>query len=76
MRGSYACYHTHLGAALWRAGRRVEAERAFAKAEAIDPDDAYAHHLLGLTYRAPKRPAARASKVAKTSCLLPYPKLG
>ncbi len=34
------------------------------------------YKLLGLTYRAPKRPAARPSKAAKTSCLLPYPKLG
>lgn len=33
------------------------------------------YRLLKLPYQAPKRPPGKASRVAKTSCLLPYPKL-
>ena len=33
------------------------------------------YKLLGLRYNSVKRPPGKASRVAKTSCLLPYPKL-
>jgi 23S rRNA pseudouridine2605 synthase len=33
------------------------------------------YRLLGLRYNLSKKPQGKASKVAKTSCLLPYPKL-
>ncbi|MEQ8689389.1 MAG: pseudouridine synthase [Pseudomonadales bacterium] len=34
------------------------------------------HRMLDLPYQVPKKSITKASKVAKTSCLLPYPKLG
>ena len=44
-------------------------------ASMITDDVAELHRILGLRFQAPKRAHGKASKVARTSCLLPYPKL-
>jgi hypothetical protein len=47
----YAVYHTRVGLKRWGENRRAEAQREFARAEALDPGDAFVEWMLFQAYR-------------------------